>query len=249
MIIISFVNILIFIALSICGLIFLIKNRRFANAIIQLNINIRTTTSFFVMLALGAILMTAIFLVNIKLGLITVTSQQNIAVLLKNIPNEFINAFGEELLLRVLVFVGIISIIKNKIIALLVSSLIFCFLHSPQNMIGFSSYFLAGSMYGISFLMFKTIWAPTGLHFAWNYFQGVVFGFPVGNRISDGYYVINVIESEIWNGGAFGPEGSILGICARVLIIFSIILISLILKSFLNAPDFLKLKTEETTIL
>lgn len=240
--IIMIINILIFFILSIIGLIYLLKKRKIAEKTIQIKINFRTMSIFSVMFVLGAILMAIIFIVNLKFELITVVSKQNFILLLKNIPNEFITAFGEELFLRVLVFVGILSLINNKIIALLLCSLIFCFLHSPDTHVNFISYFLAGLMYGISYLKFKTVWAPTGLHFAWNYFQGVVFGFPVGNQISNGYFVINVIDSKVWNGGDYGPEGSILGIFARILIILIILVITHIVKKYLNAPDFLKIE-------
>lgn len=242
MTVIAIINIFIFLILSILGLVFLINKRKVAERIIQVKINLRTMLSFSVMFLLGTISMIIIFIVNIKLELITVVSKQDFFFLLMNIPNEFIVAFGEEFLLRVLVFVGILSLINNKIIALLLSSLIFCFLHSPVTMISFTSYFLAGLMYGISYLRFKTVWAPTGLHFAWNYFQGVVFGFPVGNQISNGYFAINMIDSEIWNGGTYGPEGSILGIFARILIIQIVLFITYTLQRYFNVPEFLEIE-------
>lgn len=245
MIAISIINVIIFIIICIFGLTFFIKNHKVAKEIIQININSRTISSFFLMFALGAMVMFLIFIVNLNLNFITVISLQNISILLKNIPNEFSIALIEELLFRGLIFVGILICTNRKIITLLLSSLIFCFLHSPDTVNSLTSYFLAGLMYGISYLKFKTIWAPTGLHFAWNYFQGIVFGFPVGTQISNSYFEIIVIDSKVWNGGDHGPEGSILGIFARCLIILSILIISFRLKGFLNAPDFLKFKTDK----
>ncbi len=236
------INIIICLILSVLGLFFLIGKRNGINKIIQLELNARTLCNFSIMLVLGAIVMFFIFFINIKLELIEIVSKQDLAVLLTNIPIEFTTALGEELFLRVLVFIGILSIKDIKPLALLLSSLMFCLLHSPDTYIKFISYFLAGLMYGISYLKFKTVWAPTGLHLAWNYFQGVVFGFPVGNQISNGYFAINVIDSKVWNGGDYGPEGSILGIFARILIILIILVITHIIKEYLNAPDFLKIE-------
>ncbi|HQN92920.1 MAG TPA: CPBP family intramembrane metalloprotease [Prolixibacteraceae bacterium] len=191
---------------------------------------------------MGAIAILSILFINIKLELIEILSKRGISVLLKNIPNEFITALGEELFIRVFVFIGILKLKDNKLVALIISSLIFCLLHSPETPVRFISYFLAGLMYGISFLMFKTIWASTGLHFSWNYFQGAVCGFPVGSQLSNSYLNINITDSISWNGGEYGPEGSILGIVARILIILLVILISSLLKKQLNTTEFLRMK-------
>lgn len=241
MAIISIISIIIFLLLSILGLIYLAKKLKVTVNLIQIEINFRTMSSFFGMFVLGAILVFFIFSINIKLELIEIVSKQDLAVLLTNIPIEFTTALGEELFLRVLVFIGILSIKDNKLLALLLSSLIFCLLHSPDTHIKFISYFLAGLMYGISFLSFQTIWAPIGLHFSWNFFQSAIFGFPVGGQLSNGYLKICIIDNTVWNGGAYGPEGSLLGICARIIIIILILLFSFLLNRQLSSPDFLKL--------
>jgi hypothetical protein len=56
-----------------------------------------------------------------------------------------------------------------------------------------------------------------GLHFGWNFFEGVIFGFPVsGLNI---YHMINLKVSGpvLWTGGEFGPEAGLIVLPALVL--------------------------------
>ena len=95
-----------------------------------------------------------------------------------------------------------------------------------MDLISVFSYFLAGLMYGLAFLKFKSIWAATGLHFTWNYFQGAIFSFPVSRGIANGYFNLNINDNWIWNGGDIGPEGSVFGVLCRILIIIIIFLLA-----------------------
>ncbi len=60
-----------------------------------------------------------------------------------------------------------------------------------------------------------------GYHITWNYFQGDIFGFLVSGNVTDSIYTIRTINSNIINGGSFGPEG---GIVVTALLIVTILI-------------------------
>lgn len=54
---------------------------------------------------------------------------------------------------------------------------------------------------------------PIGLHIGWNFTIGLIYGFPVsGVDRGLSLFASNQSGPAIWTGGAFGPEGGILGI-------------------------------------
>lgn len=240
--IIGIINLIALIILALTCIVLTKKNQKNLFQIVQFKAERRTITGILSMLLLSGFVMLFIFLINRKLGLLEIESVRKIFILIKGVPVDLFNALGEEFLFRVLVFIGILYLFDNKLIALLLSSVMFCFIHNPESGITMTSYFLAGLMYGIAFLSLKTIWAPIGLHFGWNYFQGIVFGFPVSNHKPDGYLLTNINESTIWNGGPIGPEGSVAGIVGRILIIVITILIGNFFYKKLENSQFLKVK-------
>lgn len=223
---INLIGILLFLLFSLIGIVYSLKQRKRLVELTNFQINKETSLGFFIMGLVGAVVMFLIFILNIKLGFIQIELTNDLVSSIKQIPNDFISAFGQEVFFRIFVLIAIIYVTGNRLIALGVSSIIFCLVHPPMDLITVTSYFIAGLMYGLAFIKFKSIWAATGLHFSWNYFQGAIFGFPVSNEFSNGYFDLNIQDNWIWNGGDIGPEGSVFGVICRILIVLIIFLLA-----------------------
>ncbi|MGQ8338313.1 lysostaphin resistance A-like protein [Sunxiuqinia sp. A32] len=120
-------------------------------------------------------------------------------------------SFSEELLLRGYVLRNLM-ISFNKYVALLVSSILFSLMHAfnPNvSTIGLVNIFLAGILLGITYIHTKNLWFPLGLHFSWNLFQ-TWLGFNVSGQDSYSILEISVNQNNLFSGGEFGFEASIL---------------------------------------
>ena len=88
----------------------------------------------------------------------------------------------------------------------------------------------SGWLFGMAYAYHQTIWVPIGMHWAWNYLEGGVFGCAVSGTPLDYLPLITprISGADILTGGAFGPEASI--ICVALGIVLSIVYTVLYLK-------------------
>lgn len=175
-------------------------------------------------LFLGAFVFTAVFLIAIKFGLIEIidfswTSKHLITTVLMFSAG----AIGEELIFRSFFINGLKEFTKSKIVLLTIPAIFFSLVHimnSGSTLLSSLSAFIGGLMYGYAFLRTEKLWLPVGLHFSWNFFQGFIYGFPVSGYVKQRLFDINTREeSQFWLGGDYGPEGGVLGIIARFIVI------------------------------
>jgi uncharacterized protein len=124
--------------------------------------------------------------------------------------------------------------------ALVLTALLFSFAHFPDNYLEVLSYFFGGIMYGYAFLKFQTVWVPIAIHFFWNFIQGPVLGFPVSGTEREGLLKLEIVPDMFFNGGDQGPEGSVLGILLRLVIMLTIFLIPRVSEN----QGFLKFKED-----
>ena len=117
-----------------------------------------------------------------------------------------------------------LGFIKPKgavIVATLISSVIFGVMHAGNpNASAVSTFnlFLAGLFLALGYILTGELSIPIGLHIAWNFFQGNVFGFPVsGTEAGATFIAIKQGGNDLITGGAFGPEGGLIGVAAMVL--------------------------------
>ena len=125
-------------------------------------------------------------------------------------------AVGEEILCRGVIFRWIDER-WGLWVALLISALIFGWGHiGNDNATWWSSLAIsieAGLLLGAAYKWSGSLWVPIGIHWAWNYTQGNIFGLAVsGNGAGDTIFATTVDGPDIITGGAFGPEASIIAV-------------------------------------
>ena len=88
----------------------------------------------------------------------------------------------------------------------------------------------SGWLFGMAYAYHQTIWVPVGMHWAWNYLEGGVFGCAVSGTPLDYRPLITprISGTDLLSGGAFGPEASI--ICVAIGIGISIVYTMLYVK-------------------
>ena len=131
-------------------------------------------------------------------------------------------AVGEEMIFRGVIF-RMIDERWNTTVALIISALFFGFIHLPNDgATWWSSLAIAieaGLMLAAAYKWSGTLWLPIGIHWAWNYVQGNIYGFAVsGTNAGDSILVTTTNGPDIITGGAFGPEASIIAVIYGILI-------------------------------
>lgn len=64
----------------------------------------------------------------------------------------------------------------------------------------------AGLLLGAAYMLTRSLWFVTGLHLAWNWTQGALFGVAVSGTSVEGLLESQLVGPETWTGGAFGAE-------------------------------------------
>ncbi|HEY3477248.1 MAG TPA: type II CAAX endopeptidase family protein, partial [Anaerolineales bacterium] len=108
----------------------------------------------------------------------------------------------------------------NLFWAVIISSAVFSFLHFRNPSATWAStagIFFAGIYLAYGYIRTRQLWLPIGLHIGWNFFEGVVFGFPVSGLDIYALTRITVQGPELWTGGAFGPEAGLIVLPSLVL--------------------------------
>lgn len=187
-------------------------------------------------LGLGGALMLGIFLVEWAAGWITITDTFFVA---PRFGSSFVGSvliylgaylgvgIYEEVLSRgyqlLNIAEGLQSLLTSRgaiIAAWVLTSAFFGLAHAGNpnaTWISTSNLVLAGLFLGLGYILTGELAIPIGLHITWNFFQGVVFGFPVsGNPSGATFIAIEQGGPAVWTGGPFGPEAGLIGIVAMV---------------------------------
>jgi membrane protease YdiL (CAAX protease family) len=115
--------------------------------------------------------------------------------------------------------------------ALLLSALFFGFAHAKNpGATAWSSSAIAieaGLLFGLLFHVTRSLPACMGLHAAWNFCQGTVYGIPVSGLKADGWLVSTRTGPDWLSGGAFGAEASVVALalctlCSAALLVLAV---------------------------
>ena len=130
-------------------------------------------------------------------------------------------AVSEELVFRGYLLNNLMQS-TNQWVALAVTSVLFAAVHISNpgaGVLPVSEVFIGGLMLGINYIYTRNLWFGIFLHFAWNFFQGPVFGYKVSG-ISIPAAMQQDLSGPAWlSGGAFGLEGSVVAIILNLLLI------------------------------
>ena len=134
-----------------------------------------------------------------------------------------IQSFGEEIICRGWALTYFAK--RHGILfAIIISNIFFVLPH--MGVTGFDlltaiNIFLIGTLFAIIFLKYDNIWINGAVHATWNFLMGPVFGLDVSGIATLHLLKISKISPNILNGGAYGPESSLI---VTIVVIMALIL-------------------------
>lgn len=174
-------------------------------------------------LLLGFLMMTGIFLVGLAMGIFHPASRGlspgDAAWIVAGSLFWFgAGALGEEMLFRGYAYQTLVQAV-TVLPATLIMASVFALAHlqNPHvTVISVANVALAGILFSIAYVKTRSLWLPFGIHFAWNFSQTTLYGFPTSGIASTDRMLIGTESAgaEWITGGAFGPEGGILAMIA-----------------------------------
>lgn len=191
---------------------------------------------------IGLVMMSIIVLILLLFGYITVEKNPIQPVGVSAISSVLVILFGwiiqgatEEIVTRGWLL-NVLSSKYNIGFGLLISSTLFGLMHltNPNvNYIAVINIILVGLFYGLYVIKTNDLWSVCGMHSAWNFAQGNIFGFEVsGLDVSVGSLIdLNLVGNNVITGGAFGPEAGIISTF--------ILLVSIGILLFINVMNYI----------
>jgi membrane protease YdiL (CAAX protease family) len=194
-----------------------------------LNVNRQAVADVFVGIGITFIMMALIFWIEFSLGWLSFDgfawrSESLVQVIPKTLLPFIVFVFvgwNEELLSRGY-HLQTLAGGFNTFWGVIISSAIFGTMHlgNPNSEAKFfvaAGIFLAGVFLAFGYLRTRQLWLPIGLHIGWNFFEGVIFGFPVSGMNTYRLIRTTVNGPALWTGGAFGPEAGLVLIPALLM--------------------------------
>lgn len=163
-----------------------------------------------VALGFGAITLTVAVIA--ALGGYRVTGWNPPSVLVPVLALAIFSGIFEEIIARGLVF-RLLEQWLGSWTALALSALLFGFLHilnpNATALAAAAISIEAGILLGALYMLTRRLWMAIGLHMAWNFTQGGIYGIPVSGLEVEGLLFNTMQGPTLLTGGAFGAEASL----------------------------------------
>jgi membrane protease YdiL (CAAX protease family) len=163
-------------------------------------------------LVIGTGLFSTVVAVIAVLGGYQVLTMRGAEVLLPVVALGIVSGVAEEILLRG-VFFRLVEEWLGSWAALVLSAALFGALHlgNPNATLpaGVAISLEAGIMLAAIFMVTRRLWAVIGVHAAWNFTQGGIFGIAISGGDTPGLLVPRITGPDLLTGGAFGAEASL----------------------------------------
>lgn len=187
-------------------------------------------------LLIGLIMMSTVVFILYIFGFITIETKSlqpvgtaallNISIIL---IGWLIQGATEEIVTRGWLM-NVLGARYNITVGLILSSVFFALIHSENpgiNYVAMLNIVLVGILLGLIVINTGSLWVACGIHSAWNFAQGNIFGFQVsGNDVGVGSIVdLNLVGNEFITGGQFGPEAGM--VCSFVILVLIVIVLFL----------------------
>lgn len=162
---------------------------------------------------LGAGLFTLVVAIAAAIGVYSIGPVNPWQTIWPMLAMAIFSGVSEEILFRGIIF-RYVERMAGSWIALLISAAIFGGAHlanpnaSPIAAIAIA--IEAGLLLGAVYMLTRRLWAAIGLHAAWNFTQGWIFGVPVSGTKESGIIEGQLDGATLLTGGGFGLEASII---------------------------------------
>jgi uncharacterized protein len=170
-------------------------------------------------LARGFVVGAALFTITMGLllaaGVASITRGDGWHALFAGLGVALAAALVEETLMRA-IFFRIVEESLGSVIALIASAALFGLLHAFNPGATWTSTVAialeAGVILAAAYLYTRRLWMAVGLHAAWNFTEGGVFGASVSGGAAHGLLSSHFSGARLLTGGDFGPEASIVAV-------------------------------------
>ncbi|BCA58883.1 CPBP family intramembrane glutamic endopeptidase [Sphingomonas sp. HMP6] len=168
----------------------------------------------------GVVLFSLVFGIILALGGYRIVGTNSPSVLLLPLATSLLTGLVEETLFRG-IFFRLMERLVGSWIALALSGALFGAAHlaNPNATLfaGIAIALEAGIMLAALYMLTRRLWAAIGLHAAWNFAQGALYGIPVSGFQQVGLLKPSVSGSTLLTGGAFGAEASLTAVIVDTL--------------------------------